>query len=46
MRRRFINYFKDSEVFFKKFLSFIAEEFNDSNSFFANRKTRVNFIKL
>ena len=46
MRRRFINYFKDSEVFFKDFLFFITEEFNDLNSFFANRKKRADFIKL
>ena len=38
MRRRSVDYFKDSEMFFKDSLSFIAEEFNDSNSLFANHK--------
>ena len=46
MRRYFINYFKNFKMFFKNFLFFIAEKFNDLNFFFINYKKRTNFIKL
>ena len=47
MRRRFIDYFKDSEMFFKNLLFSVAEEFNDSNSVFINFiKKRADFTDL